>query len=244
MSTLFLGPHFLQNKTLYANSAGSTGGSTGFIVMPGFISNEMTGGYTAAYWNGGVIGSANPRNSAFDSNAIYPTIQHFTTTIASGFNKFLAGGPAGSTRLIIFKGTKPDISTVSNLSDYSSNQLISFSIPAYDGTNPAASGMRFLTTTTPTARAELNSSTSFDGFSMILGVSPSYVAATASGVATWFWFGNYSSPTNLADIAFTIGSVGSLGSGADLEIYNTTVTSGDYYRSAGFKFSIPSIYTV
>lgn len=243
MSTLYLGPYFLQQKVLWTSPTGSTTGNFSSPIIQGFCSHSE---FTSSVWNGCNLGTVNNGNTALENNSIYPTIQHLTTTTSPGvsYNKYLAGGPSGATHLMVFSGTKPDISTVTNLSNYQSNLLIDFVIPAYNSSNPSISGMKYTSNCTPSTKPSLNANSQFDGFSMVLGICPTFTAATASGVATWFWFGNYSSPNDLSDIAFTIGSVGVLGSSADLQISDTTILAGDLFLSAGFNFTIPSIYTV
>lgn len=43
---------------------------------------------------------------------------------------------------------------------------------------------------------------------------------------------------------FVTGSVGTLGSGADLEIADKNIVAGQQYKSFGFNFYVPSINTV
>lgn len=161
--------------------------------------------------------------------------------------KFLAGGPAGLTKLIVFSGERPDITTITNLSSFDAQKLITFSIPAWSSSR-ANTGL-FVESVAPAT---------YSGFKAICGICPSLTTAVASGIATWFWFGicltdteakvynssfsgNYN---NLAGYQFVTGSVGLLSSGADLEIADKNIASGQQYKSFGFNFYIPSVNTI
>lgn len=68
-----------------------------------------------------------------------------------------------------------------------------------------------------------------------------YVSATAAGTVTWFkWL--------VADQYGTIyhqivGTVGALGSGADLEMVSTTLAVGDQTRISNFRIAFPTSWT-
>lgn len=161
--------------------------------------------------------------------------------------KFLAGSAANVTKLMIYSGDRPDISAITGLTAYDSQKLIQFNIPAYNASR-AATGMY----------VEPGSTTAYTGFKAICGICPTLTTAISSGIATWFWFGialtdteakvynssytgNYN---NLTGYQFVTGSVGILGSGADLEIADTSVVSGQQYKSFGFNFYIPAVNTI
>lgn len=166
----------------------------------------------------------------------------FTSSTSSTYSKFLAGGANGTTRLIIYSGVRPNISTITNLSAYSSNLLVSMSIPAWS-TDTMSSGFNLMNPNI----VELGSGSptvlpaTFTGASAILGKCYTPTAATASGTATWFWFGHYGSPTDLTGKSFVTGTVGITNSGADLEMETTNIVAGQMYTSGGFKFKIPSL---
>ncbi len=69
-----------------------------------------------------------------------------------------------------------------------------------------------------------------------------YVAATASGLATWFWW--LSRPGSASDtpgnnITHQIyGTVGTSGSGADLELPDTNIVSGQSYRFLNLRVAV------
>ncbi len=174
----------------------------------------------------------------------------YTNTTAPTANKFLAGGPAGATRLNIYKGSRPSISTLTNLNNHSSDLLISFSIPAYS-TTTSQSGIIFnlgsyyvAGTTSGTSGLSRNQDNHYDMFRATLGVCPQFTQASAGGRATWFWFGNYSNPSNLSGLAFVTGSVGISGSNSDLEMADTNIDPSGLYKSFGFKFIIPAYHEV
>lgn len=73
------------------------------------------------------------------------------------------------------------------------------------------------------------------------------IAALASGTATWFYLKTHVYSTNSAASAISstqihgiIGTVGEIGSGADLEIASTDIGSGNQYRLVNFKMAFPS----
>lgn len=81
------------------------------------------------------------------------------------------------------------------------------------------------------------SPTSLSGTTAIINTNAN--AATATGVATWFCLCvNYSGTIYSA----VTGNVGVTGSGADLEISNTTITTGSQYRISQFILTIPTTY--
>lgn len=74
-------------------------------------------------------------------------------------------------------------------------------------------------------------------------MNSSYISASASGPATWFRFKSGSlGGTNYLHQQY-IGTVGLSGSGADLEIDNTNIVSGNAYRIVNLKIQIPTSWT-
>jgi hypothetical protein len=69
-----------------------------------------------------------------------------------------------------------------------------------------------------------------------------FVAASSSGTASWFYLKTH--PYSGTAISATqnhgiIGTVGVIGSGADLEIAATNIVSGNQYRIVNFKMAFP-----
>lgn len=125
--------------------------------------------------------------------------------------------------LAIMKGSVPsDFSTLTSYSARDADALVVF--------NQSDSSTPF---STPAAS------------NPILLRTPSGATASASGTATWFWMLNYNqiAGTNQPIFQQIIGTVGTPGSGADLEILSTTVVSGQTYRIDSLKFQFPKIYT-
>lgn len=161
--------------------------------------------------------------------------------------KFLAGGPSGATKLFIYSGERPDISTISDMAALESNLLISFNVSAYS-TSRGATGLF----------VETGSDTDYQGFKAICGICTTLTTATQSGIASWFFFGSALTTTeadalkagstgnynNVTVSPFVTGSIGTLGSGADLEIADKNIVAGQQYKSFGFNFYVPSINTV
>lgn len=73
-----------------------------------------------------------------------------------------------------------------------------------------------------------------------------FVPARLTGTATWFWLRNYGGsgiPYGGPGIFIgqsVIGTVGLLGSGADLEMADVNVLSGDNYRISAMKLEFPT----
>lgn len=155
-------------------------------------------------------------------------------------NKFLAGGPAGATRLNVYSGGRPSIETISNLNNYASNLLISFSIPAWSATR-STTGFFIDPSPAFTSPSALSNSIEYTGATIYMGICPTFTAAASSGRATWFWFGNYATPTDLTGRSFVTGSIGLTGSNSDLEMADNNIVSGSLYKSFGFKFHLPVV---
>lgn len=73
-----------------------------------------------------------------------------------------------------------------------------------------------------------------------------YTSASASGTATWFWgvtvLTNLNTNTNPLYQQF-IGTVGTVGSGADLEMADVNIVSGQAYRFANLKINFPTSWS-
>lgn len=77
-------------------------------------------------------------------------------------------------------------------------------------------------------------------------IATAYQNATASGTATWFWLTThptyqYDSPNILIHQA--IGTVGVVGSGADVEMASVAITSGQAYRVLNLRILFQSTWT-
>lgn len=237
MSKLLFGPLMLPGVLAGTASAGAVS----LNMSPGlvFSSSQVIGGSGSESWVPSTASNPYLGMLSRQTGTFYHMFYNSTTTPTA--NKFLAGGPSGSTRLNIYTGTRPPIAGLTNLSTYSSNLLISFPIPAYSTTR-SATGMYF-DTSSVSSSGNVSDTVVYTGMVAYLGICPSFTAASVAGVATWFWFGNYASPTNLSGKSFVTGSVGLVGSNSDLEMVDTTITSGSLYKSMGFKFYIPSGYS-
>jgi hypothetical protein len=139
-------------------------------------------------------------------------------------------------RLEIYSGTPPTTWTgITSMSGFAGQLLVSFNCA---GDN-----------------AELSSSTAGGPRSFLIGKSMRESStAVGTGTATWFCLRRLVTTStstwdipdqyDLTDCAAIIGTVGAIGSGADIEVASTSITTGSTYKSAGFLLSIPSSYTV
>lgn len=118
----------------------------------------------------------------------------------------------------IYKGTVPvDFSTLTSATSRSADILISIA---------TASTTNFYLTYQITSNPAV--------------INSAYVLASSSGTATWFrWYTALSSNV----IHQIIGTVGATGSGADLEIPNTSIVSGQPYRIQNLRLQFPSSWT-
>ena len=143
---------------------------------------------------------------------------------------------AGVIRLEIYSGTAPTTWVgITSMAPYAANKLISFNCA---GDN-----------------AELSASAAGGPRAFLIGKSMrESTTAVGTGTATWFCLRRLVTTStttwdipdvnDLTDCAAVIGSVGAIGSGADLEVASTSIVSGNTYKSAGFLLTIPSAYTV
>ena len=70
-------------------------------------------------------------------------------------------------------------------------------------------------------------------------------AAIASGAATWFLLGrHYNAGSPAIPAVFMSGTVGAIGSGADLEIYTTNIVAGTVYKQPAFNITFPNSLSV
>lgn len=141
----------------------------------------------------------------------------FVTGNKLSFGNSIAGGSDGMFVLEILSGeetSKPD----------PNNVLISFPVPSFSHVEHESG---------------FHVEISMLGLSATLGICPSSVNAQNSGIATWFRYYNSRNPDSMI-----VGSVGGLGSGADLIIADVTILKDKLYKSFGFKFQLPSVIRV
>lgn len=73
-----------------------------------------------------------------------------------------------------------------------------------------------------------------------------YKAAIATGTASWFayvWYNATPPATGGSLQQRIIGTVGTIGSGEDLEMVTTSIVSGSQYRVYNLRITLPSTYT-
>lgn len=133
---------------------------------------------------------------------------------------FVAGGPTGYFKLMIFSGKCPEISELNDISQYEFQKLLSFDIPKY---SPVAGISGF------------NLSVIENGIRATLGICNSPTVCHRSGIATWFWYGNTVHPG-----VHIIGTIGGVGSRNDLEVPSVILTQDEEYKCYGFDFFISS----
>lgn len=73
-------------------------------------------------------------------------------------------------------------------------------------------------------------------------INTDYVNATGTGTATWFLLETYSATYGIG--SQIVGTVGAIGSGADMELESASIVSGNPYRILGWKLQFPVSWTV
>lgn len=140
--------------------------------------------------------------------------------LVGAFITNLSGG-ANAGELVIMSGTMPASASglTSTTAPVGTTQLVSFNVNQLGASHSGS----------------------------VLTFSTPYVAATASGTASWFWYrtrATLSSGYNgTAVYQSIIGSIGEPGSGADLEVASTSIVSGNVYRIFRLRFTLPTIST-
>lgn len=130
-------------------------------------------------------------------------------------------------RINIYKGTRPT-TRPSDASIYNVDKLIQFEAGDKDAGNndfSTASG----------------SSVTLSGTTVTAQIISVFKAATASGTATWFALVS-SNSTFTSVYHWTTGTVGVVGSGADLIISNTNIVSGEQYKIANLTLALSSVF--
>lgn len=182
-------------------------------MSPGFV----TGGYVTRMFSLGTFTTG----AAASILSRAATSGLLTSTGSSNFPN------TSNTFFYIMKGTVPtDFSTLVNFNARSADVLITYttgSLAALDF-SPTLSTVNPSTTTT------------------------NYVTASVTGTATWFWWTQRATTggsVNGTDalVQQIIGTVGIIGSGADLEIPSVSIVSGNAYRVFNLQFSWPTSWT-
>ena len=148
------------------------------------------------------------------------TRQYLSTPIENFQYGFYNSGISGFNygTITLMKGTVPaDFTSLVNSTSRASDVLVTWTT--------SQSGFTFN-----------NPVTNDDGIAQI--DSP-YSVASASGIATWFWwYITTNTTTILAQLCGTVGTVGT-----DMIIADTTIIAGANYRFQNLKFDIPTEYT-
>jgi hypothetical protein len=131
------------------------------------------------------------------------------------------GSSPTGTKLMIFKGNPIAIDATSRQTSDTNDLLLDFTVGGYPSETFTSSGVR-----------------------VHLGIQSTHKAASASGLATWFWFGRAVTAGSIGNTPFIIGTVGLPGSGSDLELDDVNIVDGRMYRSTGFYLNIPYEQTV
>lgn len=131
------------------------------------------------------------------------------------------GWPGYRSEIRIYKGTVPtNFSSLTNLSGRNSDLLLTIVNSDY-----------------ATGTTNFTQSSNFSTNPVL--ITSVYTAASASGTATWFRIVTFPYVNTELICHQIVGTVGLPGSGSDLEIANTNLVSGKFYRIVNLKISIP-----
>lgn len=146
-----------------------------------------------------------------------------SSSTASTSQSIISGSQASAVSLLlIYKGTIGSFPSLTDRSTRDSDLLITFTlsgVASFDDLGVVNNSFRY------TFGKHLNTQT-----------------ASASGVASWFILCR-SGTSSMTDKGALIGSIGTTNSGADLEIPDTNIVSGNSYTSAGFFVNFPQSWT-
>lgn len=135
-------------------------------------------------------------------------------------------GNSYGSRLQIMKGTIPaDFTTLVNTTSRSSDTLVHYRCGYYNG---SFWENNFDPTVVKTTSIVINTT---------------YVAAVAAGTATWFWKFQATQLYSSTIVNQFIGTIGTVGSGADLELPDVNVIAGNPYRIRNFELQLPISWT-
>lgn len=104
-----------------------------------------------------------------------------------------------------------------------------------------------LSASRPSAVASILPTTGNNWYTDPTVISTTFTPTIATGVASWFWIftgqGNwfyqiYPDPTPIYHNV--IGTIGTVGSGEDMEMLNTSIVSGQYLRIINFNLKMPT----
>lgn len=143
--------------------------------------------------------------------------------------------------IYIMKGAvPPDLSSLTNTTVRAADILATFTTGVINGQATIPNGV----VGTNAATTDFTSSVFYQNPIVINTV---YKTATQVGTATWFWWVVGPAPT-AGQIGTTIthqiiGTVGAIGSGADLQISNVNITVGESVRLANFEIQFPTSWT-
>lgn len=190
-------------------------GST--VSVQGYMVNFGNGSYSPTFTNGGAL---NPEMGFFSSGN--------TRTYSSG-------NPASVGLFRIMSGTKPtNIETLTSTTPPAGTSVLWQSYaPNLNNNNWAPTGNNWYTN--PTV------------------LSSVFVAATATGIASWFWIctatgyrvteGGQTFPDPSPVYQNIIGDIGLVGSGADMEMVNTTIATDQLVRVLNVSIGISTDFT-
>lgn len=152
---------------------------------------------------------------------------NYGNTYGNTYGSLFASGSSYLTslndRLDIYQGTMPSWSTFTDASTRSSDLLVSFTL---------------------NATSSWSTSNATNSFRVQVAITGNEATASQSGIASWFMLRNYYTNSNdLTNRGALIGTVGITGTGADLEIPDTSIVNGTGYRSSSFYINFPLEFT-
>lgn len=181
--------------------------------------------------------SQNFIQSSLTSNNVFGRMMNYTSNAGTGFltkgwADQYSSNPAGN--LLIMKGTMPETLTSTNISspDRRGDILCSFVMSGSQNGAPT------------TNHFSASASTYYLNPAVI---TTTFATVGANGTATWFWWvqRQWAAAVGLSNTLYyqIAGSIGEVGSGADLEMSSTNVTSGQQLRVYNLRLQLPTSWT-
>lgn len=156
-----------------------------------------------------------------------PTSSPYPLFITAGAIGGAANTLGYQPKINIYKGTVPTFADLgANISTRSADLLITLT-----GANAGAIGA-------------VNTISGVTYWRVTVPTNASATVASASGTATWFVMTASGSSGALSTNPAMLGTVGATGSGADLEIANTSIVSGQSYSTSVIYLNFPVEWTV
>lgn len=212
MAKIILNDAFATSMFLGINN-----NSNSYIVSSGALNNNKPALFN--YWQ----------------TTVSPTILHNTASSTYVQTNTLVSAYR-SLKTFFYKGSVPTFASFTDQNTRADDLLLTLETPA---SNSSSSPINMVVGKTDT------------GVRFTFGEVTTSTAATGTGTATWFLMRNSQVTSTISAFPYTegdltkvvaiLGTVGAVGSGADLEIIDPNIVTGQMYKSSGLTINFPYI---